>query len=219
MLGRIVKILQWPALVVGTVAAIYVALHVANRGGGNVLEFEVDLKPGVITSTEFRVGMKAHYDITLEAERNLPVDEINGLLGIQRTVSNWSLEPVVDIEWTLKSGNSVVASGSSRDEKGGGWGRGVFRTLGRFDGLPKTPYVLEINILRDGSALAPARPRIIVNLDSEDVLDLIIIPRAKSTFISVIAVIVVALFLAFVLVFRQRDTGKNPEDDSPRAVH
>ena len=216
---RNIKGLGWAALIVGSIVAFYTALIVGGRGDSyRVLEFSVDLKPGAITSPEFRVGMKGRYEITLEAGYNLPRDELERLLGM------WYYpnppEPVVEIEWTLISGDSVVASGSSRNEKGGGWRRsGVFRTLGWFDGLAETPYVLEINILRDGSALAPANPRITVDLGPEDVLDSIIIPRLKSTMITVIAIIGAVWILAFVLAFRRPNTGKNPADNSPPAVH
>lgn len=220
MLSRIIKILQWPALLFGSATAIYVALFGAWNGRyPDELEFVVDLKPGGITSPEFRVGMKGHYEIRLEAEHNLPLDDLEVLLGIQPALINQSVEPVVDIEWTLTSGDSVVASGASRNEKGGGVGDRAFRTIGRFDGLPKIPYVLELNILGDGSALAPANPQIAVGLDSEDLVDLIIIPRFKTRMITVFVVIIVTLFLAFVLIFRRRNTGNNPADDSPPGAH
>lgn len=219
MLFRNIKGLGWPALIVGSIVAFYMALTISGRGGEyRVLEFAVDLKPGAITSPEFRVGMKGHYEIILEAECNLPLDELNCLLGSQTALYE-SSQSVVDMEWILTSGNSVVASGASRNEKGGGGGDRAFRTLGWFDGLPRTPYVLKVNILRDGSALAPANPRIAVTLGSEDFLNLIIIPRVRTTFITVIAVIVTVWCWVVVYFFFLKKPDNDPADDSPPAAH
>ena len=96
------------------------------------------------------------------------------------------------------SSNSVVASGSSRNEEGGAMGGGhVSRIIGRFDGLPQTPYVLEINILRDGSALAPAKPRIVLELHKDDLIREIIFPRLKAYLITAIAAIIFAWLAAY----------------------
>ncbi|NLV43623.1 MAG: hypothetical protein GXY07_03885 [Candidatus Hydrogenedentes bacterium] len=211
MLSRYIKYLQGPALILVSVIAMYIAV----RPSGDSPEFAVNLKPGTITLPEFQVNMEGQYEIVLAVERNLPRDDLDDLLGGQPTLN--SPGSVVDLKWTLTSGNSIVASGSSRNEKGGGWGQYVYRTIGRFDGLPQTPYVLEVNILRDGSALAPANPRIAVWLAHEEVLDKITIPRMRAACHTLIAVIgILCLWTVMGLLFRG-NPDKDVKGDAPQA--
>lgn len=199
MLKRYIKKLRLPVLTIGSFVVFYAAVIFGGQGscGYSPPEFAVDLKPGAITLPEFQVDKKGLYRIDLEVERNLPLDDLECLLDFPRAQNNRSPEPVIDIEWTLKSGNSVVASGSSRNEKGGGWGQCLSRTIGRFDGVPQTPYVLETNILRDGSALAPAKPRIVLNLHKDDLIREITIPQLKAFLITAIAAIIIAWLAAY----------------------
>ncbi len=197
MLCNYVKLLRLPVLIAGSFLALYAALHFGGRGGGyQAPEFAIDLKPGTITLPEFQVDKKGIHLIELAVERNMPLDDLECLLEFPRE-KNPSLQPVVDIEWTLTSGNSMVATGSSRKEKGGGEGKYILRTLGRFDGVPRIPYVLELTILRDGSALAPANPRIVLDLYKDDYIREIIIPRTKAYFIVAIVAIIIAWLAAF----------------------
>lgn len=171
MLRRGIKLLRSPALILGLAVVIYVSsVVILHWHNWRALELPIDLKIGAITSPEFRVDKKGHYLIELEVERNLPPDDLKCLLGMPHAQDKCSFDPVVDIEWTLTSGTGIVASDSSRNEKDVWWGQTVKRTLGRFDGLPRTPYILEVITLFDGSVLAPANPRIIVQLHWEDSL-------------------------------------------------
>ena len=113
----------------------------------------------------------------------------------------------------------MVATGSSRKEKGGGWGQYIFRTLGRFDGVPRTPYVLELTILRDGSALAPANPRIVLNLYKDDYVREIVIPRMKARLIVALAAIIVlwlAAYLGGPAYFLLRRLCAHLQDNAPQ---
>jgi hypothetical protein len=194
-----------------------IALYVAGLSGDyQVLESAVDLKPGTITLPEFQVNMEGQYEIVLAVERNLPRDDLDDLLGGQPTLN--SPGSVVDLKWTLTSGNSIVASGSSRNEKGGGVGGGyAYRDLGRFDGLPQTPYVLEVNTLLDGSALAPAKPRIIVRLHWEDYLGKILIPRVGGTIYTLIAVIGILCLWDIMDLLCQGNPDQEIQGDAPQA--
>jgi hypothetical protein len=219
MVYKYVKMLRLPVLIVGSYVVLYAALHFGGCGGGyQAPEFAIDLKPGTITLPEFQVDKKGIHLIELAVERNMPLDDLECLLEFPRE-KNPSLEPVVDIEWTLTSGNSMVATGSSRKEKGGGWGQYIFRTLGRFDGVPRTPYVLELTILRDGSALAPANPRIVLNLYKDDYVREIVIPRMKARLIVALAAIIVlwlAAYLGGPAYFLLRRLCAHLQDNAPQ---
>jgi hypothetical protein len=161
--------LRWPALILGAALVIYGSAFIVLRWyDWRALAVPVDLKPGTITSPEFRVDQKTRYLVELEVERNIPFDELNCLLGESISRKPCSVKPVVDIQWTLMSGSKEIASGASRDEKGGGYGPTITKTLGRFEGSPRTPYVLKMASLMDGSALAPANPRIVVQVHPID---------------------------------------------------
>ena len=159
----------WPALTFGVAAYLYASsVSLMREHDFRPLEMPFDLKPGTLTSQEFQVHLEARYLIELEVDRNMPFDTLNSLLGPKLAQNNWSPEPVVEIEWTLTSGTREVASGSSQNEGGGRSGKTLLRTIGQFDGLPQTPYVLKVRSLLDGSVLAPANPRIVVVLHHLD---------------------------------------------------
>jgi hypothetical protein len=115
-------------------------------------------------SPEFRVDQKTSYLVELEVDRKIPFDELNCLLGESISQKPCAVKSVVDIQWVLMNGFKEIASGTSRNEKGGGYGPTITKTLGRFEGSPRTPYVLQVTSLMDGSALTPAGPRIVVQV-------------------------------------------------------
>ena len=133
-----------------------------------VVTLPLDLKPGTIQSPEFRVDQTTRYLIELEVDRNIPFDELNCLLGQSLPRKPCSVMPVVDIQWTLMTGAKTIASGASRNESGGGYGPTITKTLGRFDGSPRIPYILQLTSLIDGSKLAAANPRIVVQVHPMD---------------------------------------------------
>jgi hypothetical protein len=72
---------------------------------------------------------------------------------------------VLRASWRLTSCGQVVASGSSDDERLGGWGNdSISRELGRFQSQSDRRYVLDVDVLADGSALAPGNPRLKVEV-------------------------------------------------------
>lgn len=166
---RNAKGLRWPALILGAALVIYgSAFSVLRWYDWRALTLPVDLKPGTTSSPEFRVDQKTRYLVELEVERNIPFDELNCLLGESTSRRPCAVKSVVDIQWTMMSGSKEIASGASRNEKGGGYGPTITKTLGRFEGSPRTPYVLKVASLMDGSALASANPRIVVQVHPMD---------------------------------------------------
>ena len=163
---RDAKGLRWPALILGAALAIFAsALVVSNWYQWRILALPVDLKLGVTRSAEFRVDQNVNYLVELEVERNIPFDELNCMIGESRKPC--SVKPV-DIHWRLLNGPKEMAAGSSGNQTGGGYGTTITKTLGRFEGSPRTPYTLEVISFVDGSALAPANPRIVVQVHPMD---------------------------------------------------
>ena len=162
---RNVRALRWPGVILGAALVIYgSAFTVLRWYDWTALSLPIDLKPGMTRSPEFRVDQKTSYLVELEVDRKIPFDELNCLLGESISQKPCAVKSVVDIQWVLMNGFKEIASGTSRNEKGGGYGPTITKTLGRFEGSPRTPYVLQVTSLMDGSALTPAGPRIVVQV-------------------------------------------------------
>ncbi len=183
--------LRWPALILGAALVIYGSAFIVLRWyDWRALSLPIELKPGVTTrSPEFRVDQKTRYLVALEVERNIPFDELNCLLGESISRQPCSTKSVVDIQWTLMSGSKEMGSGASRNQKGGGYGPTITKTLGGFEGSPRTPYVLQVTSSIDGSALAPANPRIVVQVHPMDYKGHFVIAQLMAMAAMVIAVI------------------------------
>jgi hypothetical protein len=69
---------------------------------------------------------------------------------------------VVDAYWTISESGRIIASGDSSDPAGGNDG---YRLLGAFRPSDEGPYVLELTVRRDGTALDIAHRRLNVVLD------------------------------------------------------
>ena len=102
------KGLLWPMLLFGLALVVYLSAFVVLRWyDWTVLTLPVDLKPGVVRSSEFRVDQKVNYLVELEVERNIPFDDLNCMFG----ESSYSrkgcaaIKSVVDLQWTLFSGS------------------------------------------------------------------------------------------------------------------
>ena len=166
--------------------------------------FPINLHPGQTESSRFRVDIDADYLIDLEVDRALPFDQLNCMLGISPgTPQACESGSSVDIRWRVTSSNTVVAKGSSQGPASGAWGATVSRTLGSFPGRRSNDYVLQIESLKDSSALSPANPRVAVHVHPMHSKDRLIV--AQSLFWVCFAVVGGTLsWLAFAYVRSRR---------------
>lgn len=75
---------------------------------------------------------------------------------------------VIKATWSVVSGGQVVASGSSDDARDAGWGGGtISHYLGYFHAKGGHRYVLVVNVLKDGTALAAGSPQLVVEVASD----------------------------------------------------
>jgi hypothetical protein len=75
---------------------------------------------------------------------------------------------VVKASWILTGDGHPVARGSSDDYRSGGWMNGsISRELGHFQSQSGQRYVLDVNVLADGSSLNPGNPRLKVGVHPE----------------------------------------------------
>jgi len=88
---------------------------------------------------------------------------------------------VVKASWALTSGGQVVAQGSTDKNKAGEWGdETIERNLGWFTGRNGRRYTLDLDILEDGTALAPCNPRLKVEVTAPFYEDALVASAAFS---------------------------------------
>ena len=152
------------ALVLG-LCALGVSTFLTRSSIWEPLTLPVNLQHETTQSQPFTVGMSADYLVELEADRAVPFEQLNCLLGID-TGTPIQCEGVspVELTWQVTSSNppGIVAEGSSRGRASGAWGDTVSRTMGSFAANKGDEYVLKIVSTQNGSALMPANPRVVV---------------------------------------------------------
>lgn len=129
--------------------------------------FSVNLQEGIKQrSPTFQVDLTSNYLIEVEAERNMPIEKLNCLLGIASDELEYcrSIMSPIYLKWSVFSSGELVSSGVSDHEHDGAWSSTVSRTIGRFLGEKGKEYIVEVVPLRDTSELEPAKPRIIVRV-------------------------------------------------------
>ncbi len=134
----------------------------------------ISMAVGHVRTHEFKLNMNAPYTIDVEVQKKIPFDTLNCLLGMTMAPTSTALQEcpdrpsVVKASWVLKSDGQIVAQGSSDDYRSGAWANdSISRELGHFQSESGRRYVLEVDVLSDGSALAPGNPRLKVEVHPE----------------------------------------------------
>lgn len=129
---------------------------------------------GHIRTREFKLNLNAPYTIQIEAQKTIPFETLNCLLGTSMAPTSTDLQDcpnipsVVKATWILTSEGQVVAKGSSDDYRSGAWmNDSISRELGHFQSQRGRRYVLDIDVLADGSSLAQGNPRLKVEVHPE----------------------------------------------------
>ncbi len=129
------------------------------------VDIPVSLAVGTVRTPEFLVKRQP-YLIMIRAERRLPFDDLNCMLGLQSAMPdpNCNKEPLLQADWVVWDEGQVVDHGSvhRRDGRGGWADASIDRFLGHFVGERNKKYVLEVKFTRDGSALNVTNPHLIV---------------------------------------------------------
>jgi hypothetical protein len=138
------------------------------------LNIPIPMSIGHIRTRQFRTNMNAPYTIQVEVQKEkIPFDTLNCLLGMSMALTSTELQDcpdrpsVVKASWVITSDGHTVAQGSSDDYRSGAWmNDSISRELGRFQSRSGGRYVLDVDVLADGSSLAPGNPRLKVQVDS-----------------------------------------------------
>ena len=113
--------------------------------------------------------------IRIEVQKTIPFDTLNCLLGMamprssSTTLGECPDRPsVVKASSVLTSDGQIVARGSSDDDRLGAWmNDSISRQLGSFQSQRGRRYVLDVNVLADGSSLDLGKPRLTVEVVSD----------------------------------------------------
>jgi hypothetical protein len=129
------------------------------------VDMPVSLAVGTLRTPEFPVKRQP-YLIMIRAEKRLPFDDLNCMLGLDSAMPdpNCNKEPLLQADWIVWDNGRVVDRGSvHRRDGGGGWAdASIDRFLGHFVGERNKKYVLEVKFTKDGSALNVTNPHLIV---------------------------------------------------------
>jgi acyl-homoserine lactone acylase PvdQ len=129
----------------------------------------ISIAPGEITTPEFQVNLNTEYTIRIEAKKTIPFDTLNCLLGMSlEQDQKCSESSVIEAKWVLTSMGDVVGGGESGGDTGGAWANDtISRELGSFSARKGKSYIVHVRFTRDGRALAPTDPHLVIEVRSE----------------------------------------------------
>ncbi len=136
----------------------------------NSTEFPIHLQKGREYAGDFLSKWNVHYEIRLQSERKLDLQEQNCLLGIETIVPELcsGISPELLLSWRVETDNSLVASGNSDDTNAGYWGLKMGKILGSFPVTKGVSYDVQIQIGKTSSKLQLTNPRVKIIIREED---------------------------------------------------
>ncbi len=171
----------------------------------------ISMAVGHVRTPAFKVNRNAIYRIEIEVQKAIPFDTLNCLLGTAIAATSTELQEcrdrpsVVKALWVLSSDGQTVARGSTDDYRSGAWSNdSISRLLGTFRSQSGRPYVLDLDVLADGSALGAGNPHLKVEV-SPTVYETEIVESA-ILFFSMMVAVLIGVILLLVSFFRNRRT-------------
>jgi hypothetical protein len=123
------------------------------------LEVPISLSQGHIRTAQFKINLEGTYSVAIIVEGKFDSDGVSCLLGCFKCEGTPS---VLGLSWSLSDGERVVGHGDSDVDYGWFWGTTtVGRTLGYFRAR-KGHYLLDLDVLQDGSRLNAGAPHLVV---------------------------------------------------------
>jgi len=122
--------------------------------------FPVPLSEGVWRSQEFPVG-KHSYIVSLEFDRRVPIEELDCDLGPRPLYDQCSTLPLLDLEWRIFDGTTLVEIWSEKPIRASAWSAtSTSCVLGDFEGKRNGHFTLELNVKKDAGRLKDLHPRV-----------------------------------------------------------
>jgi len=181
------------------------------------VDLPISMAVGHVRTREFKVNLKALYTIEIEVQKKIPFDTLNCLLGTGMSSTSSALQEcpdrpsVLKASWTLTSDRQIVASGSSNDFRSGSWTNdSISRILGNFHSENGRRYVLDVDVLADGSSLAPGNPRLKVEVHPMFYEDVIV--GEAAVVLTALVLVVTGGILLVVSFVKNRRTRHSSQD-------
>jgi hypothetical protein len=122
--------------------------------------FPVPLTEGVWHSQEFPVG-KHGYNIWLQVDRQMPLGDLDCDLGPALPGNQCGAPPLLDLEWKVWDGATLVKSWPAKPIRASAWGDSSTSCfLGGFVGRKNAYFTLEWNVRKDAGRLSDLHPRV-----------------------------------------------------------
>lgn len=175
------------------------------------VDIPVSMTVGHVRTPVFKVNRNALYDIEIEVEKKIPFETLNCLLGTTMATRSTDLvecpdkPSVVKISWVLMSNGETVARGSTDEYRSGAWRNdSISRELGTFTSESGRYYLLDVDVLADGSSLAPGNPHLKVEVSPAVYEDEAV--GGAILFLLCIVLVLMGVVLLLVWFFRNRRT-------------
>ncbi|MDH3973329.1 MAG: hypothetical protein OEV42_03525 [Deltaproteobacteria bacterium] len=153
-------------LLVGAVVLFSIAAFLFFSLKAEPLEFLVKVEKGETLEREYMARYNAIYEIRLETERKLDIQEQICLLGIE-TVAPQRCEPFpaeLFISWTVEVDGKKVAHGHSLDSNKGYKREKMGKLLGRFPARQGVRYNITLAVERSSLKLQQTNPKIKIEI-------------------------------------------------------
>jgi hypothetical protein len=126
------------------------------------LSMPVALSRGQFQSPQFRARVSIPHRINLVFDSSIPSAELDCFIGMSKGPQRCGNETaILNVKWQIMSGGQSVATGSSGELVGAGYGdHKTQRFIGMFDAHRGEAYTIDLNILEDGTRLSEAHPRL-----------------------------------------------------------
>ncbi len=126
------------------------------------LRIPMELVEGRQHGGDFTARWGVVYEIRLDTDRNLDLQEQNCLLGIETVVPERcaGISPELNLSWQVRSDEEVIAQGGSEDSQAGYWGPSMGKILGAFQALEGQSYRVAATVGGSSPQLQRSNPRL-----------------------------------------------------------
>jgi hypothetical protein len=130
------------------------------------LRIPVELVDGREHAGNFTARWSVVYEIRLDTDRNLGLQEQNCLLGIETVVPERcvGISPELNLSWQVKTDGEVIERGESEDSQAGYWGPSMGKILGAFQALGGQSYRVAVIVGRSAHELQRSNPHLLITV-------------------------------------------------------
>jgi biopolymer transport protein ExbD len=130
----------------------------ANTRTWSPIDFPVSLSPGHIRSNEFIINVDATFILNIRVDRKIDLDRVPCWLG---DLPCSSAPSILHVKWALSRAGKIVAHADSDESQTvRAYDETVSREIGAFHVEKGEHYVLDLDVVGDGSRLNRGHPRL-----------------------------------------------------------